>query len=242
MASQALGLLIAVALVVAAAEALPGPLDAAWAAAAGIAGAIGIAALYRGLASGRMGVVAPVTAVLAASIPVLVGSLVDGPPPPARALGIVLALVAVVLVSRASGPGSGRAAIGLAVLAGTGLGLFAVLVSRVAPGHVFGPLVVARAADLALLGAFVALGRQPWRLPRSVLPLVLLAGVLDLGGNAFFVLSAQAGRLDVAAVLSSLYPVTTIILAIIVLRERLVRGQALGVGLAIGAIILIAAG
>ena len=189
-----------------------------------------------------MGVVAPITAVLAASIPVVVGGLLEGPPAPLRALGIVLALTSVAVVSRSSAPGGGRSAIGLALLGGTGLGLFAVFISRLTGGHVFAPLAIARGADIVLLGAVVVLGRQAWRLPRSVLPLVLLAGVLDMSGNAFFILSAQSGRLDVAAVLSSLYPVTTIVLAALVLRERLGRGHAFGVGLAIAAIILIAGG
>ncbi len=241
-ASQTLGLVLAGFVALAAGEPVPTLADAAWAAVAGMSGAVGITALYRGLATGRMGVVAPITAVLAASIPVVVGGLLEGPPAPLRALGIVLALSSVVLVSRSSAPGGGRSAIGLALLGGAGLGLFAVFISRVTDGHVFGPLAIARTADVVLLVAIVALGRQAWHLPRPALPLVLLAGALDMGGNAFFILSAQSGRLDVAAVLSSLYPVTTIILATVVLRERLVRGHVLGVGLAIAAIILIAGG
>jgi len=223
-------------------EALPSPADALWAAVAGMSGAIGITALYRGLATGQMGVIAPVTAVVAATIPVLVGGLTEGPPGPARAAGIVLAMVSVVLVSRSSTPGGGRAGLGLAVLAGAGLGMFAVFISRVSDGFVFGPLAIARLADVTLLVAIVALSRQPWRVPRATLPLVLVAGALDTCGNAFFVLAAQSGRLDVAAVLSSLYPVTTILLATFVLGERLVRGHAFGVGLALVAIVLIAGG
>jgi drug/metabolite transporter (DMT)-like permease len=240
--SQALGLLLVAVVTGATREALPSQADALWAAAAGMSGAIGITALYRGLASGQMAIVAPVTAVVAATIPVLVGGLIEGPPGPARAAGIVLAMVSVVLVSRSSAPGGGRAGVGLALFAGTGLGMFAVCISRVSDGFIFGPLAIARVADVTLLVAIVALSRQPWRVPRATLPLVLLAGALDTCGNAFFVLAAQSGRLDVAAVLSSLYPVTTILLAAVVLGERLVRGHALGVALALVAVVLIAGG
>lgn len=241
-ATQALGLILAGLVALGLREPLPTLVEAVWAAAAGMAGAVGISALYRGLATGRMGVVAPITGVLAAAIPVVVGGLLEGPPSPVRALGILLALTSVAVVSRSTGPGGGRSAIGLALLGGAGLGLFAVFISRLSDGHVFAPLAIARGADIVLLGVVVALSRQAWRLPRPVLPLVLLAGVLDMSGNAFFILSAQSGRLDVAAVLSSLYPVTTIILAALVLRERLGRAHAFGVGLAIAAIILIAGG
>lgn len=223
-------------------EPLPTLVDLAWAAAAGMSGALGITALYMGLASGRMGIVAPITAVLAAAVPVVVGAIVQGPPGPVRAVGIGLAALAVLLVSRSSAPGGGREGIGFALAAGLGLGLFAVFISRVTPGHVFVPLSVARVADIALLVAIIGATRRPWRVPRPALPLVLLAGLLDMGGNVFFILAAQAGRLDVAAVLSSLYPVTTIVLAVVVLHERLVRGHRLGVALALAAIVLIASG
>jgi drug/metabolite transporter (DMT)-like permease len=223
-------------------EAWPTQADALWAAAAGMSGAIGITALYRGLAMGQMGIVAPVSAVVAATISVLVGALIEGPPGPARAAGIVLAMVSVVLVSRSSAPGGGRTGLGLALLSGIGFGMFIVGISQVSDGIVFGPLAIARLADIGLLVAIVALSRQPWRVPRPTLPLVLLAGALDTCGNVFFILAAQSGRLDVAAVLSALYPVTTILLATFVLGERLVRGHAFGVALALVAIILIAGG
>ena len=96
--SQALSLVLAGMFVLALGEAMPSPADIAWAGLAGLSGAVGITALYRGLATGRMGVVAPITGVLAASIPVVVGGFLEGPPGPLRSLGIVLALLAVVLV------------------------------------------------------------------------------------------------------------------------------------------------
>ncbi len=240
--SQALGLLLALSIALIRGEPIPSLGDAAWAAGAGACGAIGIAALYAGLAAGRMGVVAPVAAVVTAAIPVVAGAVLQGPPGPARAAGIVLALVAVILVSRSSAPGPGRAGIRLGLLAGLGFGLFALFISRVSGGLVFGPLAIARAASVALMVATVIASRRPWRVSRSAVSLVLLAGALDMAGNGFFILAAQSGRLDVAAVLSSLYPVTTILLATVLLRERLVRGHAFGVALALVAIVLIGAG
>lgn len=218
------------------------PADLAWAAAAGVCGAVGIVALYHGLAVGRMGIVAPVTGVMAAAIPVVVGTFLQGPPGPWRALGIVLAMVAVFLVSQVPVPDGRPSGLRFGLLAGLGIGLFNVFITRVPEGSVFVPLSVARVADMSLLAAIVVLTRREWRVPRPALPLVLLAGVLDLGGNVFFILAAQSGRLDVAAVLSSLYPVTTIVLAALVLRERLARGHASGIVLALIAIVFIAAG
>ncbi len=223
-------------------ETLPSARDAAWSLAAGVGGAVGITALYRGLAIGQMGMVAPITAVLSAGVPVVAGGIVEGPPGPIRAIGIVLAFVAVFLVSRASAPGAGREGIGLALLAGLGLGMFLVFISGVTDGLVFGPLAIARVADVTIIVAVIAAARQPWRVGRAVLPPIIVVGVLDIAGNAFFILAAQSGRLDVAAVLSSLYPVTTILLAAYVLHERLVRGHRLGVALALVAIVLITAG
>ncbi len=223
-------------------EGLPTGADLAWAVVAGWVGAVGIVALYIGLSRARMGLVAPITGVLAAALPVVVGGFLQGPPGPVRAAGIIVAVVAVVLASHPSVAGGSRDGIRFAIVAGIGFGLFATFISRVTPGHVFVPLSVARVADIGLLVAIVVATRRPWRIPGPALPLVLLAGVLDMGGNAFFILAAQAGRLDVASVLSSLYPVTTVILAVAVLRERVVLGQAVGIALALLAIVLIAAG
>lgn len=207
-----------------------------------MSGAVGIAALYRGLATGRMGVVAPIAAVVTAAVPVAASIVLDGPPGPLRALGIAFALLAVVLVSRSSAPGGERNGVWLALLAGLGFGLFAILISRVTDGLVFGPLAIARVGSLALVALILVVSRQPWRVPPAVMPIVLLTGTFDMAGNAFFIFATQAGRLDVAAVLSSLYPVTTIVLATIVLGDRLVRGHVFGIALALVAIALIALG
>jgi drug/metabolite transporter (DMT)-like permease len=188
-----------------------------------------------------MGVVAPISGVLAASIPVALGIVLQGVPRPARLAGMALALVAVVLVSRAGGGGS-RRDVGLGLLAGFGLAVFNVAVSRFASGQVFAPLTVVRVSEGILCVLIVLLGRRPWRLARPILLLVILVGALDMGGNALYILATQSGRLDVAAILSSLYPVTTVILATVILRERIAGSHLVGVVLAIVAIVLIGAG
>lgn len=223
------------------AEASPPAWEIGWALVAGVFGGIGIMALYHGLAIGRMGVVAPISGVLAAALPVALGIILQGVPGSARLAGMALALIAVVLVSQAGG-GASRRDVGLGLLAGFGIAVFNVAVSRFSVGQVFAPLTITRASEGVLFGLIVLLGRRSWRLSRPILPLVVLVGALDMGGNALYILATQAGRLDVATILSSLYPVTTVILATLILRERIGGSHLLGVVLAIVAIVLIGAG
>ncbi len=250
--SQFAGCGLALALAVLRGERLPAGSDAAIAVAAGVVGGIGIGALYRGLSTGRMGVVAPISGVLTAVVPVSVGILLQGLPGPAALAGIALALVAVVLVSSAPGgvPGAPEiprlgplpADAATAILAGVALGVLNVILSRLSPGAVFGSLVLVRLVEAAIIGMVIVLARRTWRLPRPVWPLVALVGGLDMAGNGLFILAAQAGRLDVAAILSSLYPVATLILAALVLKERVVGVHALGVVAALVAIVLVRLG
>jgi drug/metabolite transporter (DMT)-like permease len=239
---QALGVLIALSFAVGLREPSPAPSSVLMAAGAGAVGVIGILSLYQGLAVGRMGVVAPVTGVIAASLPVVVGIVRDGPPGVAVLVGIALAFVAVILVSRVPGHDDRRSGVEFGILAGVGIGIFNVLIGGLPDGEVFGPLVVVKVASAVVIGAIVVLGRRPWRVPRAAVPIALLVGVLDMGGNALYVLASQAGRLDVAATLSSLYPVTTVLLAILILGERMTRSHAAGVVAAGVAIALITSG
>jgi drug/metabolite transporter (DMT)-like permease len=211
--------------------------------AAGACGVIGIISLYRGLAVGRMGVVAPVTALVGAGIPVTVGILTQGMPPWTIILGIGLGMLAVLFVSQAPAPeGGGRSGIEHALIAGLGIGAFNVLIAGLPDGELFWPLTALRLAAIPLVIGVILVGRQAWRVPRRSIGAASLVGVFDMGGNAFFMLAAQTGALAVAAVLSSLYPVVTVVLAVLVLHERLTRTHAIGVGLAGVAIALIAAG
>lgn len=240
--SQLVGTVLALILAVACGETMPLASDVPWSICGGLTGGVGIVALYRGLAVGRMGVVAPVTGVLAAAIPVVFGVVLEGLPTPLVAVGIGLAIVAVVLVSRVDDGRAGPSGLGLALLAGVAIGAFGVTISQISEGHAFGPLAMIRVAEAVLIGVVIVVGRQAWRADRRLLPTMAGVGVLDMAGNSGFILAVQSGSLAVAAVLSSLYPVTTVILATLVLHERVTRSHAIGIALASGAIVLIAAG
>jgi drug/metabolite transporter (DMT)-like permease len=239
------GLLGAVPLAVTRGESIPAPSDAAWAAAAAVIGAVGLAGLYRALADGRMGIVAPITGVLAAAIPVLVGVATAGLPGPVRLVGFALAIVAILLVSIADDGSTGRGGILIAVGAGIAFGLYSTFMGQVQAG-VFGPIAVARATGSLLVLAIVLGTRIPVRAsfagrPR-LLGLVVLVGLLDLVGNAAYLTGVQLGGLALAAVLASLYPVATVILAAIVLREPISRIHAAGIASAALAAVLIVGG
>lgn len=212
----------------------------AWAVSAGALGAVGLGALYRALAVGRMAVVAPVSAVLSAALPVAWGIAEDGLPPATKLAGFALALAGIWLVARSGETGEGRAGLLLAVVAGCAFGGFLVTMHRAAQEGTFWPLAAARGTSLALALAVALARRRPFLPPRAAVPLVLLSGALDAGGNAFFVLAAQVGRLDVASVLSSMYPAGTVLLAALVLRERVSRPQGAGLAAVAAAIALLA--
>ena len=209
---------------------------------AGLFAVAGILGLYTGLAVGRMGVVAPVTGIIAASLPVVVGLVGLGWPGSEVVAGIALALGAVILVSRSSDPAGRPSGIEYALIGGVGLGLFNVSIGAFPEHLVAWPLAVIKATTIFPIVTLVVLGRRPWRVPRPVLPAVLAVAVLDLAGNGLYILATQAGRLDVAATLSSLYPVTTVVLAVVLLRERVTWSHLLGIIMAAVAIALIAGG
>jgi drug/metabolite transporter (DMT)-like permease len=223
-------------------ETAPLPMDVVWSVLSGVAGGIGITALYHGLAVGRMGVVAPVTGVIAALIPVIAGIVLEGVPSSLTLIGIVLAIVAVVLVSRVSDETDEPSGLRFALVGGVAIGAFSVFVAQVSDGHAFGPLALIRLVEAALIAIVVIVTRSAWRTERRLLPAMAGVGVLDMTGNAAFILAVQVGSLAVAAVLSSLYPVMTVILAAVFLRERVTRMHAIGIALAVAAIACIALG
>jgi drug/metabolite transporter (DMT)-like permease len=251
-AGYTVGFALLVALALLWREPFPAAMDLLWGGLAGLAGVLGLIAFYTALASGKMGIAAPVSAVLTATLPVLFSALTAGLPNPLQLVGFLLALLAIALISRpdraeqaAAGGRGPPQGIGLAVLAGCGFGGFFILISRVSPGTTFWPLAVARLTAVVALLVVLQVRRQRRQQilsgVRRVVPLVLLAGTLDASGNAFFVLAAHSGRLDVAAILSSLYPAATVLLAAFVLRERVTRIQAVGILLVLLAIPLISA-
>ncbi|MGH2514890.1 MAG: EamA family transporter [Ktedonobacterales bacterium] len=228
-AAYTVGFVLLVALALGWKEPFPAPADLLWGGLAGIAGALGLVAFYSALARGKMGIAAPVSAVLTAALPVLFSAFTAGLPSPLQLGGFVLALLAIGLISRPERTSGSPQGIRLAVLAGCGFGCFFIFISRVHPGATFWPLAVARLTAVCLLLISTRRQRQQILPGIAVAPLVVLTGILDAVGNAFFVLAAHSGRLDVAAILSSLYPAATVLLAAYILRERVSRVQGIGI-------------
>jgi drug/metabolite transporter (DMT)-like permease len=217
-----------------------GGADLLWGAGGGLFGMLGILALFAGLSRGAMGVVAPITAVLSAVVPVAVGLALGERPSLTAVGGMALGLVAIIAVS---GPGTrdgrvDRFAIQAAITAGLGFGIFFVFLGQTSADAGMWPLVTARAVSVP---AIVALawrrgGIAPAGRTRS---LAITSGIIDMGANGLFVAAAQRGLLSIAAVLSSLYPVVTVILAWVVLHERLRSIQIAGVVAAVVAVAMI---
>jgi drug/metabolite transporter (DMT)-like permease len=219
----------------------PAP-DLGPAAAAGVGGAVGLAALYRGMAVGAMGVVAPISA-LAPLIPLAVGLATGERPSAGQLLGTALALAGVAVLSREPSGRRGRAAgAGLAIVAAAGFGSYFVLLDAAADTSVPWAVTVARATAAALALAAAVGVSAPLRVPLPLLPTLIVIGLADVGANVLFGLASTRGLLAVAAVLASLYPVVTVALARIVLGERLAASQRLGGAGAIAGAALVAAG
>ena len=221
-------------------EALPSLRSDIYAMLAGVCGALGIAALYRALSLGNTAIVAPTAAVIGAALPVGFGILTAGMPAAPRLVGFVLAFLGIWLVSQSSTPRKVvlQRGFALACLAGISFGGFFILIAQVEAGKVFTPLVVSRCMEFATALVLLRLYRMPMPALNSN-PTALLAGALDVGGNIFYLLAKQYTRLEVAAVLASLYPVTTVLLANLVLKEKVLPSQWLGVGVCLAAIALI---
>jgi drug/metabolite transporter (DMT)-like permease len=239
MSAYAIGFVLLLALALLWRETFPSAQDLLWGGIAGLAGAIGLIAFYSALSLGRMGIVAPLSAIITAALPVLFGAITEGAPNLLQLGGFLLAILAIALISRPERSQGRPVGLGLALIAGCGFGCFFILISRVSPTATFWPLAMARLTSVLLLLAVLLIRRQPLLPKKTVTPLLLLAGTLDAIGNAFFVLAAHSGRLDVASVLSSLYPAATVILATFILHERVNRLQGLGIFLALVAVPMI---
>ncbi len=221
-------------------ETFPTIIAIAWGIAAGLSGTLGLGALYRGLAAGRASIVAPVSAVVASIIPAIFSAFTIGLPEPLKIVGFILAFAAIVLASQSQSTEGGNSALPYAFLAGLAFGAFFIFINLAGgEASTFYPLAIARGISIPLL-LVVSLARKVSLPTQNVLPIIILSGILDAGGNVFFLLSSTLGRLDVATILSSLYPASTVILSRFVLHEKISRVQQLGVVLALMAIVLIA--
>ncbi|MDN4518516.1 DMT family transporter [Mycolicibacterium austroafricanum] len=219
----------------------------AWGALAGLVQAFGVWWFYAALGSGPISVVSPLTAVLVAGIPVLAGVALGERPSVVAGVGVVLALVAVVLVSRGatdedSRPHRFTAKVAwLTVGSGVAFGMNFVILHQIPPEAKLWPLVLGRLVAAAVV-LFAALVTANLVFERGVpLRLAVLAGVLDTVANVATLLALQSSMLSLAGVLIALYPAATVVLAIVVLRERVTRWQALGMVLALGSVVMIAA-
>lgn len=211
---------------------------------AGAFGTVGLMLLYHSMTLGLMSVAAPVSALLAAVLPVLVGIFTEGIPGTLTLIGFGFALFAVWMVSQSEDGVkdilSHLSDLKLPLLAGIGFGFYFVLMHQAArDGGAVWHMVFSRTGGMALIVTYLLVTRSSWKIEPSSLPIISLNGILDLGGNFFFILAGQAGRLDVASVLSSLFPGATVILAWIFLKERLSRNQWVGVFCALIAIVLL---
>ena len=269
MLSHLLSLAMLVGLALITASPLPDHAASAYALVAGLAGGLGVIVLYKALALGGMGLTAAVSGVVTAALPVAWGFTTDGLPKLLQIVGFVVAAIAIWLIAAApaeEGPGgmpvpmsaSARQGIVLGVVAGVCFGALLILLKLAGRGGVLWPLAYARlvSASLAMVvtlyglraartqtpaargQASVAFSRARW-LGWSVLGLVALTGFLDASGNSLYTLATRLGRLDIAAVLGSLYPASTILLAALLLKERTTRRQTAGMVLALIAVVMI---
>jgi drug/metabolite transporter (DMT)-like permease len=240
--SNPFGLILVVALALWRGASGPSQHDAILGFTAGMCGAIGLLAFYRALSSGKMGVVAPITAVVANVISMLFGAFTEGFPSVLQLIGFVLAIVGVYVISKPEG--EARVAFSdllPALIAGVAFGAFFILTGNYSGSDLGWTLVIARLGTIWMVMASAIWSRHEFKLEPKSLPLVFVAGGMDTLGNLLFALATQMGRLDVGSALSSLYPVTTVLLAMLVLRERLSRSQGVGALIALVSIPLIVA-
>lgn len=211
---------------------------------AGMAGTVGLILLYHSMTLGLMSIATPVSALLAASLPVLAGIFKEGFPEILTIFGFGFALFAVWMISQGEGGVADifthLSDLQLPLLAGIGFGFYFVLMHEVtSAGAIIWPMVASRSGGMILIVIYMLVTRASWKVEdTSAWPMITLNGLLDISGNVFFILAGQTGRLDVAAVLSSLFPGATVMLAWIFLKERLTRNQWIGIASALIAIVL----
>lgn len=232
------GLLLMSGIAVAGHSPFPARTAVLWALAAGASGGAGLAIFYRALASGRMGLTAPVAAVLSAAIPTVFGMFTEGVPRVVQVAGFVLAASGIWLISRPE-DGSRPQGIGTAVFAGIAFAGFYLFIKQAGNDSAVWLAAVSRIAAFSVTGAIVVLGRHRQITPEGI-GWGIVAGVLDISGSVMFIRASQTGRLDAAVVISSLYPAITVLLARLFLKEHFTRWKLVGMFAALLAVPLIA--
>ncbi len=237
--AHVMSLFMMVALALVFGEQIPPLSDWLWGAAAGLCGGVGLALLYRALAMGQMSVAAPVSALVAASLPVLISAFSDGLPRWITLVGFVLALTAVWLISGGVGIELRLDHLYLPIVAGLTFGAFFVFLHYGSSTSIFWTLAATRVASITGLLGYSIIARERWFPTSDSWGFIAMSSVLDAAGNAFYAISARMGRMDVAAVLGSLYPGSTVLLAWFILKERISPLQMIGISVALVAIVLI---
>jgi len=221
-------------------ESLPPLDDLMWGAFAGFFGAAGLIALYISLAKGKMSIIAPLAAVISVITPVVYSALNEGLPSSFKIAGFVFAFVGIwLIVSMGTGSCLKAKDLGYPLLAGILFGLFFISIDNFSDTAIYWPLTVSRISALIMLAGFMMSAKIVNKPTSDAIPVVILAGLFNTGGATLFALASEAGRLDVATILSSLSPAVTVLLACTLLKEQLAPRQWLGVMAALVAIILI---
>jgi drug/metabolite transporter (DMT)-like permease len=242
--SQAIGLVGLVVWVLVSGEGFPGIPELLPAAAAGLAGLVGLGALYRGFAIGAMGIVAPISAA-SPLVPLAVDAARGDVPAPVQWLGIALVLAGIAVLSRESSHEDGprlAAGAGLAVLAAFGFGLFIVGIDAGADESAAWAVVAARATSVSTALVAMLVLSTSLTVPRGLVPMLIAVGVFDTGANVFVAAATTHGAAGIVGVLSALYPVVTVVLARLVLGERLSGLKRVGGAAALAGAAFVAAG
>jgi drug/metabolite transporter (DMT)-like permease len=240
--SQLAGLVLVAAIVAVRGEGVPGGDFLIYASLSSVGGIAGLTAFYKALSIGAMGVVAPLSS-LAAAIPLVVGIATGDRPSALQGAGVAVAIVGVLLASREAGehgPGVAKGA-GFALLSAVGFGCFFLAIDKASDGDVLWAVCVNRTVSVALLGLALLVTRPKLGLRTPDMRTLAIVGMLDILANGFFALAATKGLVSVVAVLASLYPVVTVALARVVLKERLRAIQRVGAALALAGVALISA-
>lgn len=243
--SVCVGCCVSGTLVVLGSDPFPPAADVAWGAAAGTMSLVGGASFYFALANGAMAVVAPVTAVISAVVPVGVGVLSGERPSLLALFGIIVAFVAVALVSGITGRAARATPRGvalMAVVAGAGFGLLFVFLDRTSDDSGLWPVVIGQLTSIAIVATLVVLRRLPFDWPWGAYSLAVVAGATAATASVCYVLATRRGLLSVVAMITSMYPASTVGLAAALDNERLTRSQAVGLATAVVALGMVTAG
>lgn len=244
-AGQSVALLLLCGLVYASGTSVMGRTDFLWSAGAGFGGALALVTFYRAMAVGPMTVVAPITAVVNIAMPVIVGIAQGERPSAISYVGIGLAPIAVALIGDILSSTQTKVqsrAIWLSLIAGSGFGLIFVCLAQTSDDAGLWPLLAQRMTSVPTVAIVGLIGYRSLRVTRNVGTFAILSGVLDTLANSLYLTAARSGLLSLVGVITSLYPASTVILAMRIDKERIHKGQMLGVGVAIASVVAISVG